>query len=215
MHPGWISNHWTPGSDHFTGSHTTTKNCIPRGALQAGWPCLSIRNTRTAVQNTTHSPFLQSQSYQWETLRTRWAGHDYSMFPPRSWKVVVALHGNEFHHGLDSEVSSDGGANRKTRWEKRLVRAHVEKTFAHEAHTHLCKLHSFMGILISLRLSFPSWDHPAQPEACIHLPHPHHPVKTQAWVVHLVSCPWALDLKQDSSKWSKSKCIQWSLTAWR
>ena len=63
---------------------------------------------------------------------------------------------------------------------KRFVKAHVEKTFAHEAHTPLGKLHPFLGILISLRLSFPAWDHPAQPEASIYLPYPHHPVKTQA-----------------------------------
>ena len=55
---------------------------------------------------------------------------------------------------------------------KRFVKTHVEKTFAHEAHTPLGKLHSFLGILISLRLSFPVWGHPAQPEACIYLPHP-------------------------------------------
>ena len=40
----------------------------------------------------------------------------------------------------------------------------------------------FPGILVSRRWSFPSWDHPAQPEACIYLLHPHHPLKTKAWV---------------------------------
>lgn len=155
MHPGWISNHWTPGSDHFTGSHTTTKNCIPR-ALQAGWPCLSIRNTRTAVQHTTHSSFLQSPITSIETLRTRWAGQllrvsskklegrsssSWKWIPPWSW-----LWGE----------SSDGGANRgKQRWERDLWE-HMLRRRLHMRLTHLCKLHSFMGILISLRLSFPS-----------------------------------------------------------
>ena len=137
------------------------------------------------------------------------------MFPARSWKLVVAIHGNEFHHGLDGEVSSDGDASRKARWGKRFVREHVVKTFAHKAHTPLGKVHSFMEILIILRSPFPSWDHPAEPEACIYLPRPHHPVKTRAWAVHIVSCPWGLDLKQDSYKWSKGKCIKCILTAWR
>ena len=132
-----------------------------------------------------------------------------------NWKLVEAIRGNEFHHGLDCEVSSNGGASRKTRWEKRFVRPHVEKTFAHVAHTALSKLHPFLGILISHRCSFPSWDHPAQPEACIYLPYPHQTVKKQASVVHQVRWPWVLDLKQDSSKWTKGKCIQCSLTAWR
>ena len=69
---------------------------------------------------------------------------------------------------------------------KRFVKTHVEKTFAQEAHTPLGKLHPFLGILISLRLSFPAWDHPAQPDTCILLPHPYHPVKSEAWVVLLV-----------------------------
>ena len=98
---------------------------------------------------------------------------------------------------------------------KRFMQTHVEKTFAQEAHTLLGKLHPFLGILISLWLSFPAWDHQAEPEAFIHLPHPHYPVKTQAWVVHLGRWPWVLDLKQDSSKWNTSKCIQCNLTAWR
>ena len=76
------------------------------------------------------------------------------MFPPRSWKLVVAIHRNEFHHGLNREVSSNGAASRKTRWEKRFVQAHVEKTFAHEAYTPLGKLHPFLGMLISLRCHF-------------------------------------------------------------
>jgi len=107
------------------------------------------------------------------------------VFPPRNWKLVEAIRGNEFHHGLNCEVSSSGGASRKTRREKRFVRPHVEKTFAHVAHTALSKLHPFLGILISHRCSFPSWDHPAQPEACIYLPHPQ-TVKKQASVVHQV-----------------------------
>ena len=180
MHPGWISNHWTPGCEHFTGnpgSPTKSTNCVPRCTPQPGWPCLSIRNTRTVAKHTTHSPFLQSQPPQWETLGTSWAGHDYSVFPQVSWKLLVAIHGNEFHHGLNCGVSSNGGASRKTRWEKRFVMAHVEKTFAQEAHAPLVKDHPFMGILISRRCSFPSWDHPEQPEACIYLSHPHHLLK--------------------------------------
>ena len=35
------------------------------------------------------------------------------------------------------------------------------------------------------RWSFLTWDHPAQPETCISLPHLHHLVQTQAWVVLL------------------------------
>ena len=167
------------------------------------------------MEHTIHSPFLQSQPPQWDTLETRCTGHDYSVFRPRSWKLVAAIHGNEFHHGFDCEVSSKGGARKKTRWEKRFVRARVEKTFAHEAHTHLGKLHPFLGILISHRWSFPAWNHPAQPETCISLPHAYHPVKTQAEIVLLVGWLWVLDLKQDSSKWTKGKCIQCSLTAWR
>ena len=142
MHTGWISNQWTSGCEHFTGnpwSPTKSTNCVPRRTPQPGWPCLSIRNTRTVVKHTIHSPFLQSQPPQWETLGTRWAEHDYSVFPQVSWKLLVAIHGNEFHHGLDCEVSSNGGASRKTRWEKRFVMAHVEKTFAQEAHEPLVK----------------------------------------------------------------------------
>ena len=33
--------------------------------------------------------------------------------------------------------------------------------------------------------------------------------------LHIMRWPWVLDLKQDSSKWRKGKCIQYSLTAWR
>ena len=172
MHPGWISNHWTPGCEHFTGnpgSPTKSTNCVPKDTPQPGWPCFSIRNTRSVGKHTIHSPLLQSQPPQWETLGTSWAGHDYSVFPQVSWKLLVAIHGNEFHHGLNCGVSSNGGASRKTRWEKRFVMAHVEKTFAQEAHAPLVKDHPFMGILISRRCSFPSWDHPEQPEACIYL----------------------------------------------
>lgn len=42
--------------------------------------------------STHHSPFLQSQPPQWETLGTRWAEHDYSVFPQVSWKLCVAIH---------------------------------------------------------------------------------------------------------------------------
>ena len=166
MHPGWISNQWTSGCEHFTGnpwSPTKSTNCVPRRTPQPGWPCLSIRNTRTVVKHTLHSPFLQSQPPQWETLGTRRTGYEHSVFPPRTWKLVVAIHGNEFHHGLDCEVSSNGGASRKTRWEKEFARARVEKTFTHETHTHLDKFYPFLGILIRCRWSFPSCDHPAQP----------------------------------------------------
>ena len=65
------------------------------------------------------------------------------------------------------------------------MRAHIEKTFAHEAHTQLGKLHPFLGILISHRWPFPSWGPTAQPEACIYLPHPHRYVKSEAWVLQL------------------------------
>ena len=121
MQPEWISNQWTLRSEHFTGntgSPTKQKNCVPRGTPQVGWPCLPIRNTRTDVKPTTHSPFLHSQQLEWGTLGTGWAGHDYSVCPPRSWKLVVALHGNEFHLGLDCKISSSGSASRETRWEK-------------------------------------------------------------------------------------------------
>ena len=67
-----------------------SKNCDLRGTTEASWPCLLIRNTRNIVKAQIHSPFLQRKPSQWETLRTRWAGHDYSVFPPRSWKLVVA-----------------------------------------------------------------------------------------------------------------------------
>ena len=43
--------------------------------------------------------------------------HDYSVFPPRGWKFVVALHGNEFHHGLNCEETPKGASARKTGWE--------------------------------------------------------------------------------------------------
>lgn len=137
------------------------------------------------VKHTIHSPFLQSQQPQLETLGTRWEGHDYSVFPTRSWKILVPIHGNKFHHDLNSEVSSNGGARRKTWWEKIFVRAHVKKKFANEVHPSLGKLHLFLGILISHNWSFPVWVHPAQPEACIYMPHIYHPVKTQAWVVYI------------------------------
>ena len=188
------------------------KNRDPGTRLKVSWPRFSIRSTRTVVKPQIHSPFLQKIPPQWERLRTRWSGHDYLVFAPRNWKLAVAIHGNEFHHGLDSEVSSDGDASRKARWENRFVREHVAKTFAHKAHTPW-ELHSFMEILIILRSSFPSCNHPAYPDAYIYLPDPHHPVKTQAWVVHIVNCPWVLDLNQDSSRWNKGKCIQCILTA--
>ena len=161
----------------------------PKDIPQAGWLCLSIRNTRTVVKHTTHSPFLPSQLPQWETLGTRWAGHGYSLFPPRSWKLVVTLHGNEFHHGLDHEVKYKRDAGRKTGWEKGFVSAHIENTFAHEAHIPLCMCHLFLGILTSHRWSFPSWDHPVKPDVCVYLSHPHHPVQTQAWELYLVRWP--------------------------
>ena len=47
--------------------------------------------------------------------------------------------------------------------EKRFVVAHVEKTFPHQAYTFLRKHRSFLGILISHRLSFLFWDNTAQP----------------------------------------------------
>ena len=37
----------------------------------------------------------------------------------------------------------------------------------------------------------------------------------ETFFLHIVRWPWVLDLKQDSSKWRKGKCIQCSLTAWR
>ena len=37
----------------------------------------------------------------------------------------------------------------------------------------------------------------------------------EPFFLHIVRWPWVEDLKQDSSKWRKGKCIQCSLTAWR
>ena len=108
-----------------------------------------------------------------------------------------------------------GSCQQGNKMRKEIWRARVEKTFAHKAHTALGKLHPLLGILISRRWSFLAWNHPAQPETCIPLPHPHHPVQTQAWVVLLVWWLWGLDLTRDSSVWSKGKCIHCVLTAWR
>ena len=111
------------------------------------------------------------------------------MFRPRSWKLVAAVRGNEFHHGFGCEVSSkrsEGSCQQGNKMRKEIWRARVEKTFAHKAHTALGKRHPLLGILISCRWSFLAWDHPAKPETFIPLPHPHHPVQTQAWVVLLV-----------------------------
>lgn len=43
--------------------------------------------------------------------------HDLLSVSPRSWKFVVAIHGNEFHHGLNCEVKHKGGSGRNTGWE--------------------------------------------------------------------------------------------------
>ena len=78
MHPGWISNQWTPGSENFTRkprSPTKTKKkkkTVPRCMHQIGWPCLSIRKTRTEMKPTAYSPSLQSLPSQWQTLGIRW-----------------------------------------------------------------------------------------------------------------------------------------------
>ena len=67
--------------------------------------------------------------------------------------------------------------------EKRDVWGHMLIRPLHTRLTHLWASSTpFLGILVSRRWSFPSWDHPAQPEACIYLLQPNHPLKTKAWV---------------------------------
>ena len=41
--------------------------------------------------------------------------HDYSVFLPGGWNLVIALHGNKFKHALNGEISGNGGASWKTR----------------------------------------------------------------------------------------------------
>ena len=81
MHPGWISNQWTPGTEHFKGnpgSPTKPTNCVLSGSPQAGSPCLSIRDCGEA-----HNSFLFPKEL---TTSLRYLGNEMD----RTWLLSVS-----------------------------------------------------------------------------------------------------------------------------